>query len=419
MEVEKGVDMARLIPGQILSVIDVGTSKICVLVARILQDGRLAIISVGTSVSDGLKKGVVVDIDQAVNSITNAVKEAQEGAGFPINEVVIGIAGSHIHSMNSHGVGPITKGCITSADVKQVLASAKAIPLGEGEQILHVLPQHYVIDGHEKSYNPIGMHGIRLEADVHIIVGRITSVQNLVNCCHKAGLRVVDIVLEQLASADAVLTKDERHLGVALLDIGGGTTDLVIYKQGSIYHTMTLPVAGDHFTHDIAVGLRTTHQEAERIKKESAIAFSELLYDNEQIEIVLADEQHKTLVSLAEINHIVEPRARELLTLMHQEMVSKHLLSVAGAGLVITGGGSQLSGIKEVAESIFAIPVRIGRPHADYTLPELLDNPVYATGYGLLLRTIKKQLHHESDYNDLILKHSILSRVKTWVTHLF
>ena len=260
--------MAKGFNDKIIVSIDVGTTKICVLVAQILDNNHFEVIGVGKSPSHGLKKGVVVDIGKTIHSIKAAVREAELMTGISISAASVGISGGHIKSINSQGVVPVKHAEIYQSDVHNVLAAARAIPIPEGMQILHVLPQFFVIDSHTRIHNPVGMHGIRLEVQAHIIMGAIASVQNLIKCCELAGVKVTDIILEQLASAHAVLSEDERNLGVCMLDIGGGTSDFAVYQHNSIVHTMVLPIAGNHFTNDLAVGLRTTIQEAERIKKE-------------------------------------------------------------------------------------------------------------------------------------------------------
>jgi cell division protein FtsA len=412
--------MSNLISGKnILAIIDIGTSKICVLVACIAPDGSCTIIGVGKAPSYGLKKGVVIDVRQAVNSIKKAVHDAQVNAGIQIKRVAIGISGSHIHSINSQGVGPITHGSITQDDIDRVLQSAKAIPISEGEQILHVIPKYYVIDSQEHVNNPLGMHGTRLEVQAHIILGRVAAVQNLIGCCHHAGLTVDDVVLEQLASAQAVLTQDECSLGVVLLDIGGGTSDIAVYQNGSITHTSVIPVAGDHFTNDIAVGLRTTMQEAERVKKEFGIASKEFLYSASEIEIQLADKQRKTIIALSELVAILEPRAKELFTLVYKNLEREHPVSCVTAGIVITGGGSLLGGITHVAQTIFDVPVRIGRPKIDNEAHQLLSSPVYATSYGLLLRLLKKHQMSVCDEQNLLHIKNIINRMRDWINTFF
>ena len=286
-------------------------------------------------------------------------------------------------------------------------------------QILHVLPQFFVIDSHERVHNPVGMHGIRLEVQAHIIMGAIASVQNLIKCCELANVKVTDIVLEQIASAQAVLSEDERNLGVSVLDIGGGTSDFAVYQHNSIRHTMVLPVAGNHFTNDLAVGLRTTIKDAERIKKEHGLAKTDLLTTDDLIEVSMVQGDRTQLVQLSTIAEVLQARAQEVVTIIHDEIIKQKLMPFMPSGLVLTGGGSLLTGMKELAEEVLQMPVRIGTPRLNYRLPESLESPIYATGYGLLMHTIKQQngpLH--DDMSGTAVKR-IFNRMKSWVADFF
>jgi cell division protein FtsA len=409
--------MARIFSDRILVAIDVGTTKICVIVAQRLDQDRVEVLGIGKAPSEGLKKGVVVDVAKTIHSIKTAVKEAEIMAGIEIESASIGISGGHITSLNSHGIVPLKRGEIRSVDIENVIAAAKAIPVPQGQQILHTLPQYFVVDSHNKVQYPLGMHGIRLEVMAHIILGAIASVQNLVKCCESAGVKVTDIVLEQLASAHAVLSSDERELGIAVLDIGGGTSDLALYQHGNIRHTMVLPVAGNHFTNDVAVGLRTTIAEAERIKREYGYALLELLPKDELFEVEMVHGRQKNIVCASELVSILQPRAHEILTLVHQEIVKNKLLGAMPSGLVITGGGSLLRGMKELAERIFSVPVRIGTVRVEYDLPESLTSPMYATGYGLILQALLNSTTTQTI--DGSGPRTILTRMKSWVTDFF
>jgi len=410
--------MAKVFANRIITSIDIGTTKICVLVAAQLDKDNIEIIGVGKASSNGLKKGVVVDVAKTVKSIKIAVKEAEIMSGHTIESACIGISGAHIKSVNSSGAVPIKNGQVKSADILNVLASAKAIPIAEGQQILHVLPQYFLIDGGDRLHDPIGMHGIRLEVQAHIITGAITSVQNLVKCCEMAGVKVQDIILEQLASAAAVLSNDERHLGVGVIDIGGGTADLALYKNGSIVHTMVLPVAGNHFTNDIAIGLRTTLGDAERIKKNHGIACYDIFKEDELIEVEEVQGSSKRLVRLSDLVSIIQPRAQELLSIVHYEIKSKHLSSFVTSGFVITGGGSLLKGMKELASNTFDCPVRIGPPRIGFGISESLQSPIYATGYGMLIYALKKREDSISTISGPMVKRIFL-RMKSWVSDFF
>ena len=411
--------MAKIFSDRILTSIDIGTTKICVLIAQYLDAEHVEILGIGKAPSDGLSKGVVVDIAKTIHSIKSAVQEAELMAGLTVESAYIGISGGHIQSVNSHGVVPIKKGEIREYDIANVIAAAQAILVPEGLHILHVLPQFFIIDSHDKVQSPLGMHGIRLEVQAHIIMGAIASVQNLIKCCQAAGIKVNDIILEQLASADAVLSDDERKLGVAMLDIGGGTSDLAIYQHGNIRHTMALPVAGNHFTNDIAIGLRVTLNEAERIKREYGLACIDLLDDDEMIEVEMVHGKQKKLIRLSQLVHIIQPRAEEVLSLVHQEIIKHTLQSFISSGLVLTGGGSLLTGIKPLAEHIFSMPARTGAPHVDYSLPDSLNSPIYATGYGLLMHALKKlQLKSTNNLHGPLVK-KIITRMKSWVSDFF
>ncbi len=410
--------MANIASEKIWVSIDVGTTKIVVIIAHHLTGESLEILGVGKAPSEGLSKGVVVDIAKTVHSIKEAVKEAELMAGFPIETAHIGISGAHIRSMNSHGVVPIRKGEVRADDVAAVIAAAQAIPIPEGQQLLHVLPQYFVIDGQTRVKDPIGMYGIRLEAQVHIVTGAIASVQNLVKCVQMAGVQVADIILEQLASADAVLNHDEQELGVGVLDIGGGTSDFALYQQGNIRHTMVLPMAGTHFTTDVAVGLRTTLKEAERIKREYGLACIDMMSEDDVIEVEMVQGAERRIVLLQDLVSVLAPRAEELISLVAEEVEKYHLQSYMRAGLVLTGGGSLLRGMKEVAQKIFNVSVRVGVPRSYYSLPETLNSPIYATAYGLLLHAIKKQTGFKINHEEPMMSR-VFDRMKSWVADFF
>ncbi len=410
--------MANIITGPLYVSIDVGTTKISVLVCQLI-DNHIEIIGIGRSPSEGLKKGVVVDVAKTIQSIKSAVKEAELMAGLTIESASVGVSGSHIHSLNSHGVVPVKHREISEYDIAQALAAAKAISLAQGEQILHVIPQYYIIDDEQSVQDPIGMHGVRLEVQAHIIVGGVTSVQNVLSCVTASGVQVTDIILEQLASADAVLSEDERDLGVAMLDIGGGTSDLALYKNGSIVHTMVLPIAGNHFTYDLATCLRTTIVDAERIKREYGMAMLSLLERDELIEISLAHGRGTQQAYRSDIIEILQSRATELLHLIHNDIIKHNLQHCLHSGLVLTGGGALLPGITTLATQIFRCPVRVGIPRIETAEHALLQNPQYATGYGLLVHMIKKQTHETMNALSGPLVKRIFSRMKSWINDFF
>lgn len=407
--------MAEIAADQLISVIDVGTTKICVLIGQRSEGGLIDIIGIGKAPSHGLKRGVVVDVAKTVQSIKAALKEAELMANISVQSVGVGISGAHISSTNSLGAVPIKNGAISSYDIHNALAAAKAIPIPEGQQILHVLPQSYVIDGRERVQEPIGMHGIRLEVQAHVILGAISSVQNLIKCCQLAGVTVNDIVLEQLASADAVLSIDEKELGVGLLDIGGGTSDFAVYKNGSIWHTRVVPVAGNHFTQDIAIGLRTTLDDAERIKMTYGIA----MYDpNTMIDVEMIQRAQKRQVPLNQLHAIVESRARELLFFVQEEIERRYLRDVMRTGLVLTGGGALLIGFDLLAERLLNMPVRIGIPQPQGELSKGLQTPQYATGYGLLVYVARQQAITIENF-DGPLMHRVFKRMRSWMSEIF
>jgi cell division protein FtsA len=411
--------MAKVFSENIVVSVDIGTTKICVLVAQKNAQSSIEILGVGRAPSHGLKKGVVVDIQKTVDSIKTALKEAELVSGHTIESATIGLSGSHIKSINSHGAVPIKKREVRESDIAHVLETAKAIALPEGQQILHTLPQYFSIDGYDKILHPLGMAGIRLEAHVHIITGSIASVQNMVRCCNMAGIKVNDIVLEQIASAQAVLSPDEYELGVGVLDIGGGTSDFAIYQHSSIRHTMVIPVAGNHFTNDLAVGLHTTIEEAERLKKKFGLG---IIHSNFVDEIITVQKIHAHDTKMTHQAHIIsvlKPRAHELLTLVKQEIDRLSLQPLLTTGLVLTGGGSLLNGITTLAEDIIRVPIRIGIPKTGLKIPESLDNPIYATGYGLLLHALRNKQQCHFDLSEISTMTRLLFRMKTWVSDFF
>ncbi len=410
--------MGKLFTGRLQVSIDVGTTKICVLVAQQLDQDRVEILGVGKAPSYGLHKGVVVDVAKTIHSIKAAVAEAEIMAGVKIEQALLGIAGAHISSRNCHGAVPIKTGEIRDYDIKAVLAAARAFPIPEGQQILHVLPQYFSIDGQEPLQDPCGMHGIRLEVNAHIIMGAITSVQNLIKCCQKAGVKVQDIILEQLASADAVLCSDEQKLGVGVLDIGGGTADLAIFQHGSIRHTKVFAIAGNHFTNDLAVGLRASQNEAERLKRTYGFSYFEPNKTDQMVEVKLVHGYQKEMVHIDEIAFILKARAQELLEFIKLEIEQHHLQLFMRAGLVLTGGGSLLLGMKDLAQSMLKMPVRIGRPRIEFGLPDSLENPIYSTSYGLIIHTLKKEKNNASKkYGPLASR--VFARMKSWVAEFF
>ncbi|NBV40879.1 cell division protein FtsA [bacterium] len=411
--------MKKVFSGQqIITAIDVGTTKICVLIAKQVGD-ELEILGIGKTPSLGLKKGVVVDINQTVQSIQKAISEAQLMAEYQIQEAYIGISGSHIQSFNSAGAVPIRKGQVQQSDVQEVLAAAKAVPLKEGQQVLHVLPQYFIVDGKDKVTNPIGLHGVRLEAVVHVITGSVASIQDLITCCEKTGVKVKDIILEQLASAAAVLSSDEKTLGVGVLDIGGGTSDFAVYQNDAIRYTKVLPIAGNMFTSDLAVGVRSTLHDAERIKKECGYVGGHTFDIDDAVDIEMVQGNITCSIEKNKISHILRSRAEELLLMLDHDMKKNNIKPYMISGLVITGGGSLLRGIDELARKILSVPVRIGKPRVTTLLPESLQNPIYATGYGLLVYVMQNRAHNSMETMQGPMVKKIMLKMKSWISDFF
>jgi cell division protein FtsA len=364
--------------------LDIGTTKICAVVAEPTENG-VDVIGIGTHPSRGLRKGVVVDIDATVDSIKHAVEEAELMADCEITSVYAGIAGGHIEGFNSHGIVAVKDREVTESDVRRVIDAAKAVAIPMDREVIHVIPQEYIIDDQDGIREPLGMSGVRLEAKIHIVTAAVTSAQNIVKCANKAGLNVMDIVLEPLASAEAVLADDERELGVCLIDIGGGTTDIAVFADGAIKHTCVLGLGGYHVTNDIAVGLRTPFEEAERIKKRFGAASARLLGSDDVITVPSVGGRRPREVSRKILCEIIEPRIDEILTLSRQEIVKAGLEDRIPSGLVLTGGCAALAGIGDLAEEIFEAPVRIGQPWRVGGLQDVVRSPMYATGVGLVL----------------------------------
>lgn len=368
--------------GNIIVGLDVGTTKICAAVGEVVN-GELEFRGVSTSSSAGLRKGVVVDMEATVESIRNAVKTAEAAIDVEINAVYVGISGGHIKGFNSYGAVGIRGKEVTPLDVERLIDSAKAVYVPIDREVLHVIPTGYILDGQNGIKDPAGMAGGRLEAKVYIVTGAVTSVQTLLKCCEKAGVEAVDIVFEPLASAEAILTDDEKELGVAVVDIGGGTTDIILYKDGWLRHSSVLAVGGNHFTNDIAVGLRISVIEAERIKKEYGAALTSMVGASEELDIVQEGQGRK--IVRRELSEIIQPRAEELVDLIKRELLSFSAYDIASTGVVLTGGGSLLEGLDRMAETALGLPVRIGFPKKISGSDNIMNNPMYATGAGLVL----------------------------------
>jgi cell division protein FtsA len=365
--------------------LDIGTSKVVAIVGEIGPDNSIEVVGIGSHPSRGLKKGVVVNIESTVQSIQRAVEEAELMAGCQIHSVFVGIAGSHIRSLNSHGIVAIRDREVYGLDVDRVIDAAQAVAIPADQRVLHILPQEYVIDSQEGIKEPLGMSGVRLEAKVHLVTCATNASQNIEKCIRRCGLEVEDVILEQLASSYSVLTEDEKELGVCLVDIGGGTTDIAIFTEGSIRHTGVIPIAGDQVTNDIAMALRTPTQHAEEIKIKYACALTQLAGAGETIKVPSVGDRPPRDLSRQALAEVVEPRYDELFTLIQAELRRSGFENLIPAGIVLTGGTSKMEGVVELAEEIFHMPVRVGCPHSVMGLTDIVRNPIYATGVGLLL----------------------------------
>ena len=375
--------------GEIVVGLDIGTTKICCIVGEVTPEG-IDVIGIGTHPSRGLRKGVVINIEATVSSIHKAVEEAELMAGAEISAVYAGIAGGHIRGFNSQGVVAVRDKEVRPSDVARVIDAARAINIPQDREILHVLPQEFIIDEQDGIKEPLGMSGVRLEAKVHIVTAAVSSAQNIIKCCARTGLTVADIVLEPLASAEAVLAEEEKELGVALVDVGGGTTDLAIFVSGAIQHTSVIPLGGNHLTNDIAVGLRTPLQEAERIKIQYGSAQVQMLERDETIEVPSVGGRAPRVLSRRILCEIIEPRVEELFQLVHREIQKAGQEDLLASGVVLTGGSTQLAGMPELAEEVLGLPVRRGAPRNVGGLIDVVKSPAYATAVGLLHYGLKQ-----------------------------
>lgn len=365
--------------------LDIGTTKVACLVGELTDDGGVDIIGVGTHPSAGLKKGVVVNIDATVNAIQRAIEEAEHMAGVEITSVYVGIAGAHIKAFPSEGVVAIRDREVRPSDIERVIEAAKAVNIPQDREILHVVPQDFAIDAQDGIKEPLGMSGVRLEAHVHIVTAAVASAQNIVKCCTRCNLQVADLVLEPLATAEAVLTADEKELGVALLDIGGGTSDLVVYNEGALVHTMVLPIGGHQLTGDIAVGLRTPVAEAERLKHKHGCALPSLIAPGETLEVPSVGGRPPRIIERSVLSDILQPRVDEIFSLVKDEIERCGLTESLASGLVVTGGSTLLQGLPELAEEVLGMPVRRALPTGVGGLSEVVRSPIYATAVGLVL----------------------------------
>jgi cell division protein FtsA len=394
--------------------LDIGTSKVVAIVGEVRQDNEIEIIGIGSHPSRGLKKGVVVNIESTVQSIQRAVEEAELMAGVEIDSVFAGIAGSHVSSLNSHGIVPIKDGEVSHADVERVIDAARAVAIPADQKILHILPQEFIIDNQEGIHDPVGMSGVRLEARVHMVTGAVSAAQNIVKCVRRCGLEVEDLILEQLASSYSVLEDDEKDLGVCLVDIGGGTTDIAVFTGGSIRHTAVIPIAGDQVTNDIAVALRTPTQHAEEIKLKYACALTQLASADETIEVPSIGDRPPRRLSRQTLAEVVEPRYEELLTLIQAELRRSGYEDLVAGGVVLTGGSSKMEGLIDLAEEVFHMPVRLGIPQYVTGLVDVVRNPIHATGVGLLLFGHRNRAMQVPEFSGGGGMKSVWNRMKSW-----
>lgn len=394
--------------------LDIGTSKVVAIVGEVNSQAQIEIVGFGSHPSRGLKKGVVVNIDATVQSVQRAIEEAELMAGCQIHSVFTGIAGSHIRSFNSHGIVAIRDQEVTLQDIERVIDAAKAVAIPADQKTLHVLPQEFIIDNQEGIREPLGMSGVRLEAKVHMVTGAVSAAQNIVKCVRRCGLEVDDIILEQLASSYAVLTPDEKQLGVCLIDIGGGTTDIAVFSEGAIRHTAVIPVAGDQVSNDIAVALRTPTHSAENIKIHYGCALRQLANIDEMVEIPSVGDRPAKRLSRLSLAEVIEPRFEELFSLVLADLQRHGLLDLLGTGIVVTGGSSRMEGVVELAEEIFRLPVRLGLPRNITGLVDVLHNPIYATGVGLLIYGLQSQQNQRVDLISNQSFKGFLSRMKNW-----
>lgn len=405
--------MVRKSDKNIIIGLDIGTSKVVAIVGEVKPDDEIEIIGIGSHPSNGLKKGVVVNIESTVQSIQRAVEEAELMAGVEIDAVYAGIAGSHISSLSSHGIVGIKDGEVTHADVERVIDAARAVAIPADQRILHILPQEFVIDKQEGIHEPVGMCGVRLEAQVHMVVGAVSAAQNIIKCVGRCGLEVKDLILEQIASSYSVLDEEEKELGICLVDIGGGTTDIAVFTGGAIRHTAVIPIAGDQVTNDISVALRTPLHHAEEIKLKYACALSQLPSADESIEVPSIGDRPPRRMSRQTLAEVVEPRYEELLSLVQAELRQSGFEHMVAGGVVLTGGSSKMEGLIDLAEEVFHMPVRLGLPQHVTGLVDVVKNPIHATGVGLLLFGQQNGSINVPDVSHGALK-STWERMKSW-----
>jgi cell division protein FtsA len=403
---------------EIIVGLDIGTTKIACIIGEVTPDG-IDIIGIGSHPSTGLRKGVVINIDATINSIKKAVEEAELMAGCEVNTVYCGIAGGHIKGFNSHGIVPIKEKEVKPADLARVVDAARAVAIPMDREVIHVIPQDYVIDDQEGIKEPLGMTGVRLEAKVHIVTASVTSAQNIIKCANACGLDVADIVLEQIASSEAVLSPDEKELGVAVVDIGGGTTDIAIFSQGSLVHTAVLSLGGNHLTNDIAVGLRTPMAEAERIKQRYGCAMTSRVSPEETIEVPSVGGRPPRVLSRQILSEIIEPRVEEIFAYVGREIINAGCEDLIASGVVITGGTTILENMPELAEEVLGLPVRRGIPRGIGGLVDVVRNPKFATGVGLVQYGHKNTEQNLFRVRDEGVYRKVAMRMRRWFAEMF
>lgn len=402
--------------------LDIGTTKICCIVGEVVeQNGSSAIdiVGIGTAPSAGLRKGVVVNIDSTVSSICKAVEEAELMAGVEITNVYAGIAGGHIKSFNSTGVVAVKDKEITEQDVQRVIDAAKAIAIPMDREVIHIIPQEFIVDDQDGIRDPVGMSGVRLEAKVHIVTGAVSSAQNIIKCANKAGLNVAEICLEPIASGEAVLTADEKELGVVLIDIGGGTSDVAIFREGAVAFTSVLALGGQHITNDIAMGLRTPQHEAEKIKVKHGMALSSLVNPDETIEVPGVGGRNSRTLPRRLLSEIIEPRMEEVFMLIQQQIFKSGYHEMLSGGVVLTGGSTILEGTVELAEMVFDMPVKRGLPAGVGGLRDVVNSPKFATAVGLLKYGARHSNKARYPIRDVNIYDKIKGSMRTWIKDLF
>ena len=398
--------------------LDIGTTKVCAVIGEMTEQG-VEIIGVGSHPSQGLRKGVVINIEGTVNSVKRAIEEAGLMAGCEIHTVFTSISGGHIKAFNSHGIVAVKNKEVTQRDLERVIDAARAVAIPMDREVLHVLPQDYIIDEQDGIREPLGMSGVRLEAKVHIVTGAATSAQNIIKCCNRTGLNVAEIVLAPLAVAEAVLTDEERELGVVLIDIGGGTTDIAVYHDGTVRHTAVLGIGGNHVTNDIAAGLRTPFNDAERIKQRFGYAKASMVDGNERVDVPSVAGKGPSSVSRQILCEIIEPRLDEIFELVQKEIAKSGFEGSLASGLVITGGSMLLPGAVEMAERCFGLPVRLGVPAHVGGLVDIISNPTYATGVGLVLHGMKRRERGAYRVRDDKILSKVKHRMSDWINEFF